>query len=222
MRGPNGTVIRLGIVRDGIPLAVALTLKELLPRRARHAAAQRRDSPSCRSRRGQCDDERVTTQHHNGGQRRITPLTVCVRADKLGDVADRCCLGLVSIVDSSPRKRPGHLPPHAVTTARPRLQVPLLSQNHARISPQPGNIATPPVPLAASCANRGSGSMPSCSSEHPATRPWTNSTKISRHSSSHCRISRPWFCIEGEGWRRRMKQPLGGSSVRDVVRIDVQ
>jgi hypothetical protein len=31
MRGPDGTVIRLGIVRDGIPGVVTLTLKELLP-----------------------------------------------------------------------------------------------------------------------------------------------------------------------------------------------
>jgi Aspartyl protease/PDZ domain len=31
MRGPDGTVIRLGIVRDGIPYVVTLTLKELLP-----------------------------------------------------------------------------------------------------------------------------------------------------------------------------------------------
>jgi hypothetical protein len=31
MRGPDGTVIRLGIVREGIPHVVTLTLKELLP-----------------------------------------------------------------------------------------------------------------------------------------------------------------------------------------------
>jgi carboxyl-terminal processing protease len=31
MRGPDGTVIRPGIVREGIPVAVTLALKELLP-----------------------------------------------------------------------------------------------------------------------------------------------------------------------------------------------
>jgi len=49
-----------------------------------------------RGRRGQGDGKRVAAQHHQSDEPPDCALAVRVGADELGDVADRCGLGLDS------------------------------------------------------------------------------------------------------------------------------